>query len=103
VLDVRRLIESQFPEWSDLPITPAEPQGWDNRRFRLGEELVVRLPRDEAYAAQVEKEQRWLPVPGPSRDRFRAELDIDDDTWSRGRGWALWKELIPSVAAPEDA
>jgi aminoglycoside phosphotransferase (APT) family kinase protein len=67
VLDVRRLIESQFPEWSDLPITPAEPQGWDNRRFRLGEELVVRLPRDEAYAAQVEKEQRWLPVcPGPA-------------------------------------
>ena len=65
VLDVRRLIESQFPEWSDLPITPAEPQGWDNRSFRLGEELVVRLPSDEAYAAQVEKEQHWLPILGP--------------------------------------
>ena len=65
VLDVRRLIESQFPEWSDVPITPAEPQGWDNRSFRLGEELVVRLPSDEAYAAQVEKEQHWLPILGP--------------------------------------
>ena len=65
MLDVRRLIESQFPEWSDVPITPAEPQGWDNRSFRLGEELVVRLPSDEAYAAQVEKEQHWLPILGP--------------------------------------
>jgi aminoglycoside phosphotransferase (APT) family kinase protein len=54
VLDVRRLIDSQFPEWSNLPITPVEPQGWDNRSFRLGEELVVRLPTDERYAAQVE-------------------------------------------------
>src|SRR5919109_1099612 len=65
VIVVRRLIESQFPEWSDLPITPVEPQGWDNRSFRLGSELVVRLPSAGDYAAQVEKEQRWLPVLGP--------------------------------------
>jgi aminoglycoside phosphotransferase (APT) family kinase protein len=65
VLDARRLIESQFPEWSNLPITPVEPQGWDNRSFRLGSELVVRLPSAEAYAAQVEREQRWLPVLAP--------------------------------------
>jgi aminoglycoside phosphotransferase (APT) family kinase protein len=34
---------------------------------------------------------------GVSRDRFRAELDADRATWSRGRGWALWKALISLV------
>jgi aminoglycoside phosphotransferase (APT) family kinase protein len=62
---VRRLIDSQFPQWSDLPITPVEFDGWDNRTFRLGSELTVRLPSGGWYAQQVEKEQRWLPVLAP--------------------------------------
>jgi hypothetical protein len=61
---VTRLIASQFPQWADLPITPAEPNGWDNRTFRLGADMSVRLPSAaRRYAA----------------------------TWTRGRGWALWK------------
>jgi aminoglycoside phosphotransferase (APT) family kinase protein len=62
---VARLIGSQFPKWSGLPITAAEPNGWDNRTFRLGPELSVRLPSAERYAAQVRKEHRWLPVLAP--------------------------------------
>jgi hypothetical protein len=27
---VRHLLAEQFPQWADLPILPAEPQGWDN-------------------------------------------------------------------------
>ena len=61
----RRLIDSQFPQWSDLPITPVEFDGWDNRTFRLGPELTVRLPSGDWYAQQVDKEQRWLPVLAP--------------------------------------
>jgi aminoglycoside phosphotransferase (APT) family kinase protein len=33
--------------------------------FRLGDELAVRLPRVAGAAAQVEKEQRWLPRLAP--------------------------------------
>ncbi len=33
-------------------------------------------------------------VPMDDRDAFRAALGIDAGTWSRGRGWALWKALI---------
>lgn len=62
---VTRLVDSQFPQWADLPITPAEPDGWDNRTFRLGEDMSVRLPSAEAYTAQVEKEHRWLPILAP--------------------------------------
>jgi aminoglycoside phosphotransferase (APT) family kinase protein len=62
---VRRLISAQFPRWADLRISPAVPQGWDNRTFRLGEHMGVRLPSAAAYAPQVEKEHRWLPKLAP--------------------------------------
>lgn len=62
---VTALVSEQFPEWSRLPITPVLPGGWDNRTFRLGDELSVRLPSSESYMLQVEKEQRWLPILAP--------------------------------------
>ena len=61
----RRLIATQFPEWAGLPVTAVELDGWDNRSFRLGSELTVRLPSGNWYALQVDKEQRWLPVLAP--------------------------------------
>jgi aminoglycoside phosphotransferase (APT) family kinase protein len=36
----------------------------------------------------------WSLFTGESRDAFRAELAVDDDTWARGRGWALSVALI---------
>ena len=61
----RRLIDAQFPHWRDLPIAPVAAGGVDNRTFRLGDDLSVRLPSADWYALQVEKEQRWLPVLAP--------------------------------------
>lgn len=62
---VQRLVESQFPQWKDLPIQPVAKSGWDNRTFHLGEEMLVRMPSAEEYAFQVEKEQHWLPKLAP--------------------------------------
>ena len=62
---VERLIASQFPLWADLPVRPVDVSGWDNRMFRLGDALCVRLPSAAAYAAQVPKEMQWLPVLAP--------------------------------------
>ncbi len=59
---VQQLVASQFPQWAALPVRAAEPQGWDNRTFRLGTDLSARLPSAQGYVAQVEKEHRWLPV-----------------------------------------
>ncbi len=59
---VRRLVAAQFSQWADLAIRPAVPQGWDNRTFRLGADMSVRLPSAEGYTPQVEKEHRWLPI-----------------------------------------
>jgi aminoglycoside phosphotransferase (APT) family kinase protein len=68
VIDVavaRTLIDTQFPEWSSLPLRQALPGGWDNRTFRLGEQLAVRIPSSADYAMQPEKEYRWLPTLAP--------------------------------------
>jgi aminoglycoside phosphotransferase (APT) family kinase protein len=62
---VRRLIAQQFPQWADLPVTPVEVDGWDNRTYRLGTELTARLPTHASYVAAVDKEHQWLPVLGP--------------------------------------
>jgi aminoglycoside phosphotransferase (APT) family kinase protein len=58
---VRRLIASQFPQWRDMTVAEVLPNGWDNRTFRLGDQMSVRLPSAERYVAQVAKEHRWLP------------------------------------------
>jgi aminoglycoside phosphotransferase (APT) family kinase protein len=44
-----------------MAVEPIKPGGWDNATFRLGDDLLVRLPSADSYAAQVTKEQRWLP------------------------------------------
>lgn len=66
---VVELVARQFPEWSDERVEAVVPGGWDNRSFRLGEDMLVRLPSAGCYAAQVEKEQRWLPVLAPMLPR----------------------------------
>ncbi|ETI70514.1 aminoglycoside phosphotransferase APH(3') [Neobacillus vireti] len=59
---VIRLINEQYPEWSELYITPVKNGGNDNRTFHLGDYMSVRLPSAADYAPQVEKEQKWLPI-----------------------------------------
>lgn len=60
----RRLIDHQFPDWDRLALTPAG-HGTDNRMLRLGADFVVRLPRKRGTAADVAKEQEWLPRLAP--------------------------------------
>lgn len=66
---VQRLVSDQFPDWANLPVSPVAESGWDNHTFRLGEDMLVRLPSAAHYAAQVHKEQAWLP-------RLAAELPV---------------------------
>ena len=41
---VRRLLRAQHPDLAGLPVEPLA-NGWDNTLFRLGDGLVIRLPR----------------------------------------------------------
>ena len=57
----RKIIAEQFPEYADLPITDVEKQGHDNRTYRLGEHMLIRMPTAADYALKVPKEQELLP------------------------------------------
>lgn len=53
-------MRDQHPDLADRPLTLVAT-GWDNATYRLGDDLAVRLPRIEAAAALLRKEQEWLP------------------------------------------
>ena len=58
---IRRLLAAQFPEWADLPLEAVAPRGTDNWLYRLGAELVVRLPCRERTVATLVRERTLLP------------------------------------------
>ncbi|MEW2146363.1 aminoglycoside phosphotransferase family protein [Micromonospora vinacea] len=99
---VRRLVAEQFPQWADLPVRPVEVDGWDNRTFRLGETMSVRLPSGEGYALQVAKEQRWLPVLGP---RLPVEIPVPLACGQPGAGypypWSIYRWIDGRIAQSE--
>jgi len=62
---IRRLLIDQFPQWSAFPVTPVVSSGTDNALYRLGDELVVRLPRIEWARGGVGRDGEWLPKLAP--------------------------------------
>lgn len=58
---VKKLVISQFPEFAHLDIQSVKVQGHDNRTFRLGTDMLIRMPTAESYALKVPKEQELLP------------------------------------------
>jgi aminoglycoside phosphotransferase (APT) family kinase protein len=62
---VRRLIASQFPDWTTLPLDPVLSTGTVNAIYRLGHQMAVRLPRVERWAGSLERELLWLPRLAP--------------------------------------
>lgn len=62
---VRRLIAGQFPQWAGLAVERWPSGGTVNAMYRLGDDLVVRLPLVQGGAADVSMEQEWLPRLAP--------------------------------------
>lgn len=97
------LVAAQFPAWAALPVRPVEPGGHDNRTFRLGGELTVRLPTGDGYVAGELKEHDWLhrlapqlPLPVPEIVGRGAPSQAFDRPWSVRR----W---IPGTTASDEA
>jgi aminoglycoside phosphotransferase (APT) family kinase protein len=57
---VRALLNTQHPDLAGLDLRMMDA-GWDNAMCRLGDDLVVRLPRRTMAADLVLNEQKWLP------------------------------------------
>lgn len=87
---VQQLITAQHPDLV-APLTLIA-NGWDNVIFRLGDDLLVRLPRRAAAAQLVINEQRWLPViarqvpvPVPAPVRIGSPTAEYPWSWTIGR------------------
>jgi aminoglycoside phosphotransferase (APT) family kinase protein len=99
---VRRLVAAQFPQWRDLPVRPVEVDGWDNRTYRLGHDMTVRLPTHESYTLAIDKEDRWLPV---LASQLPVPVPVPLATGVPGEGypfpWSIRRWLPGRPASPE--
>jgi len=57
----QKLVANQFPKFANLAIRSLKSGGTDNAVFRLGEQLVLRLPVASYAAGQLQKEMDILP------------------------------------------
>ncbi len=61
---VRSLLVDQHPDLAKMSLVKSVA-GWDNTLWRLGNDLLVRLPRRSEAAPLALNEQRWLPTLAP--------------------------------------
>lgn len=102
---VRGLLQEQHADLVHLALVDVG-EGWDNRLFRLGDDLAVRLPRRTASAALIEHEQRWLPLLAP---RLPLPIPVPVRIGRPGCGFPWSWSVVPrfigrsaALAPPED-
>ncbi|MCX4744990.1 aminoglycoside phosphotransferase family protein [Kitasatospora sp. NBC_01287] len=98
---VRTLLREQRPHWADLPISPAGA-GTDNTMYRLGEHLLVRLPRTPDNAQAVRKEQTWLPRLAPHLPcRIPEPVHSGTPSAAFPLAWSVYHWIDGDEAGPE--
>jgi len=99
---VRRLLASQFPQWAGLSLTPVASAGTDNALYRLGGDMVVRLPRIDWAIGQAEKERRWLPRLAPHLPlTIPEQLAMGDPGEGYPWSWSIYRWLPGESATLE--
>lgn len=98
---VRALLRAQLPQWAELPLARVPSSGTDNTIYRLGDELVVRLPLIEWATGQVVLEHEWLPRLAP---RLPVALHEPVHLGEPGEGypwsWSVYRWLDGETAHP---
>jgi aminoglycoside phosphotransferase (APT) family kinase protein len=90
---VRRLLADQHPDLASLPVSFLA-NGWDNVMYRLGPELLVRLPRRAVGAATIVNEQRWLPLLAP---RLPLPIPAPERTGVPALGFPYSWSVVPFI------
>lgn len=101
---VRRLLRRDVPALAGLPLRRLAVTGSSNALFRLGKDLLVRLPRQPGGSASILAEARWggllasrLPVPVPEVVGLGRPDDGYPEQWSVVR-WI--QGVTPAVPMP---
>lgn len=99
---VRKLIAAQFPKWAALPLEPFNSTGTVNVIYRLGSDMVVRLPFDDEGSEQVKKEYHWLPILAPHLPlAIPTPLAIGTPSESYPLYWSVYRWIIGENAINE--
>ena len=94
---MRRLVPAQCPQWAGLPVTPLpeELEGTDHVLFRIGDELVARMPKIAWAVDQADSDARWLPMLASQLPvRIPAPLFVGEP----GAGYPWRWTVVPWVA-----
>ncbi|MFE0762311.1 aminoglycoside phosphotransferase family protein [Streptomyces smyrnaeus] len=104
---VRRLIAGQFPQWAGPAVERWPSGGTVNAMYRLGDEMVVRLPLARNGAGDVLREQEWLPRLAPHLPTGVPELlGAGEPAHGYPWPWSVYRWLPgehPQEGAPGDA
>ena len=102
---VRRLVARSLPQYAALGLEPVASAGSSNALFRLGDDLLVRLPRQPGGSATIEKEARWLPVVAAGLTTAVPEVvALGDPGFGYPEKWAVTRWIDGHVpAVPWDA
>jgi aminoglycoside phosphotransferase (APT) family kinase protein len=91
---VRRLVAAQFPEWAALVLEPVTSSGTDNALYRLGDDMVVRLPRIHWAVAGEDRQREWLPRLTPLLPvEVPALLGIGEPAQGYPWSWSVYRWL----------
>lgn len=97
---VARLVADQHPQWAGLPVTPVTEHGTDHLLYRLGDDLVARMPRVGWAAEQAERDARWLPR---LAGRVPVDLPVPLALGEPGAGYPFRWSIAPWLpGAPPD-
>ena len=101
---VRALVDRAHPGFAALPLRRLESSGSSNALFRLGDDLLVRLPRQSGGSAAIDKEATWLPVIAPSLPVAVPEIvAVGEPGFGYPERWSLVRWLDGSVPSVPDA
>lgn len=103
---VRKLVDGQFAGYQALPLTRLGASGSTNLLFRLGDDLLVRLPRQPGGSVAIDKEQRWLPEIGRHLPVAVPEVvEVGEPAFGFGERWSVVRWLegeLPVACSPDD-
>ncbi|WP_433263730.1 aminoglycoside phosphotransferase family protein [Actinosynnema sp. CS-041913] len=91
---VRRLLVERCPAWADLPLRRVRSAGTDNAMYRLGDDMVVRLPRVGWAVDSITHEYEWLSRLAPHLPVAVPEpLALGEPTADYPWPWAVYRWL----------
>lgn len=93
---VQALVADQRPDWAQLPVTQlaSDLEGTDHVLFRLGDDLLVRMPKIGWAVEQADHDATWLPVLAP---HLPARVPVPLHLGRPGHGFPWAWSVVPWI------